>query len=438
MHGNGARAHFCDQIAINMTLIMGIKVTRKQLQIALDKAPKKIALVFPMAVSWLSVLAEGVAHYARQHANWDFTTSPPTLVEAHEIALTVFSLKEWEGAGAIVIVTEPGEARAACQLGIPVVCVSGNLPDCRLPRVMVDQHAVGRLAAEHLLNLGMRRLAYYGLQGPWYSRERQRGFVERSAEAGVPCEVFETPPNADPCATLRERRDPVNCWLRSLRLPVGIFAVHDYRARVLADGCALLGLNLPHDVAILGVDNDLTACEFSQLSLSSVSTAAWQIGFEAAKLLDGLMKGRPAPSEDILIPPDGVVRRRSTDTIVVDDPNVSIAAQYMRDHVGEMFGIQQVMKHVPVSRRRLHEQFQRLLNRTPYEYLCYLRVERAKELLAVRQRIKMHKIAKECGFSSPARMRLVFQRLTGITPLAFHRHQGEVVATKSPSRSKGK
>ena len=236
MVGSGGRTQFHDQIANYMPLMAGIALSQEQRQIALDKAPKKVALVFPMTVSWLSVLAEGVADYARRHANWDFTTSPPTLVEAHEITLSVHALREWEGSGAIAILTEPAEARAARRLGIPVVCVSGNLHDCGLPRVTVDQYAVGRLAAEHLLNLGLRRLAYYGLQGPWYSRERQRGFVERSTEAGVRCEVFETPPNADPRATLRERRDPVNRWLKSLRLPVGILAVHDYRARVLADG----------------------------------------------------------------------------------------------------------------------------------------------------------------------------------------------------------
>lgn len=389
-----------------------------------------------MTVSWLSVLADGVADYARQHGDWDFTTSPPMLIEAQEISINVHTLREWPGDGAIAILSDAAEAAAARELRIPVVCISGNLADCGVPRVMVDQYAVGRAAAEHLLDLGLRRLAYYGLEGPWYSRERQRGFVDRSREAGVPCELLVTPPNLDARATLRQRRDPVGRWLQSLRLPIGVLAVHDYRARVLADECLRLGLQVPHEVAILGVDNDLTACEFAQLSLSSVSTAAWTVGVEAARLLDQMMSGRPVNDRELRIVPDGVIRRRSTDTIFVDDPNVSTAVQYMRDHLSESFGIAQVMKHVRVSRRRLHEQFQRMLKRTPYEYLCHLRVEHAKELLAVRERVKMQKIAKQCGFSSPARMRLVFQRLTGTTPLAYHRHQGEIVAAKSPPRKK--
>jgi len=62
-----------------------------------NASPKKVALVFPMTVSWLSVLAEGVADYARRHTQWEFTTSPPTLVEAQEIALTIYTLGGWEG-----------------------------------------------------------------------------------------------------------------------------------------------------------------------------------------------------------------------------------------------------------------------------------------------------------------------------------------------------
>jgi LacI family transcriptional regulator len=390
---------------------------------------KQVALIFPTSVSWLAVLARGVAEYARQHANWDFTTSPPTLSEAEEVVLTVLNLRGWPGDGVIATIIDRSEARAARRLGIPVVCVGGNLHDCGLPCVMVDQYAVGRLGAEHLLELGLRRLAFHGLRGPWYSQERQRGFVDCAREAGATCEVFNSAPISDPHAKWRQRRGPLSQWLTTLRPPVGIMAVHDYRARIVADECARLGLDVPHDVAVLGVDNDQTACEFCQPALSSVSRSAWQIGYEAARLLDRLMAHQPAPPGDILVPPEGVVRRRSTDTIAVGDPHVTAAVRFMRDHLGEVFGIERVNQNVPVSRRYLHEHFRRLLDRTPYEYLCQLRVQRAKELLAVPGRVKMQKIANACGFSSPARMRLVFRRVTGTTPLAYYQLHGGPAAS---------
>ena len=395
---------------------------------------KRIALVFPASVSWLAVLARGVADYARQHASWDFTTSPPTLSEAEEVILTVRSLRGWPGDGAIATISDQREARAASRLGMPIVCVGGNLRECNLPRVMVEQYAVGRLAAEHLLEVGLRQLAFYGLRGPWYSQERQRGFADRAQEADVTCEVFDSPTITDPNTPWRQRRGPLSRWLSSLRLPVGIMAVHDYRARIVTDECARLGLDVPHDVAVVGVNDDHTTCEFCQPTLSSVSRSAWQIGYEAAKLLDRLMTGQALPNRDVIVQPDGVIPRRSTDTIAVDDPHVTAAVHFMRDHLSEVFGIELVMKHVPVSRRRLHTQFQRLLNCTPYGYLCQLRVEQAKRLLAVPKRVKMQKIANACGFSSAARMRLVFRRVTGITPLEYRRLHSGVAALKYAGR----
>ena len=397
---------------------------------------RQVALVLPVSVSWGAVLAEGVADYSRKHEAWDLTTSPPTMAEAEEVALTPYSLKGWPGQGAIAVINDAAEARAARRLGFPVVCVNGNIRNSGLPRVMPDYYAGGKMAAEHLLDRGSQRLAYVGLAGPWYSAERKRGFMDRARQAQVPCEVFDMPPNTDLKASWGQRRHAVAAWLKTLRTPIAILAVHDYRARVLIDECLRLGLNVPHDVAVLGMDNDLTACEFCQPTLSSVSRAAWKIGYEAARMLHKLMDGRPPPVLDVRIPPGGVVARRSTDTITVEDPHVRAAVHFMRDHLHEVFGLERVLAHLDVSRRLLHERFQHALGRPPYEYLCGLRVERAKQLLSLPKRFKMRKIAAECGFSSAARMRLVFQRIVGMSPLEYHHLHGVVAASKSPERKR--
>ena len=400
------------------------------------KPRRQVALVFPVTVNWLAVLAEGVLDYARQHGDWGFITSPPTFAEADEMAMSVYGLRGWPGDGAIVITNNDAEARFARQLGFPIVCVAGNQHDGVLPRVSVDYYKVGQVAAEHLLQCGLPRLAYYGLSGAWYSQERQRGFVERAARARRPCDVFNVTPITDPQADWQARRGPLDEWLKTLRMPVGILAVHDYRARVVVDECARLGLDVPHDVAVLGVDNDLTVCEFCRPALSSVSRGSWRVGYEAAGVLDRLMNGEPAPTHDILVPPEGVVARRSTDTIAVDDPQVSIAVHFMHDHLGEVFGLEQVMEHVSMSRRWLHEQFRRLLSCTPHQYFCKLRVDRAKQLLSGPQRPKMQKVAASCGFSSAARMRVVFRQVTGNTPQEYFRLHGGRAAAKSGGRAR--
>jgi LacI family transcriptional regulator len=145
------------------------------------------------------------------------------------------------------------------------------------------------------------------------------------------------------------------------------------------------------------------------------------VGYEAAALLDGLMAGKDPPPHDILIPPDGVVARQSTDVVAVDDLQVAAAIRFMCDHLGEAFGVDRVLQCVAISRRQLELRFRRLLGCSPYDYLCRLRVESAKRFLGRPEYVKLRKIAGACGFSSDKHLRQVFQRLTGMTPLEYHR-----------------
>ncbi|MGI6417928.1 MAG: substrate-binding domain-containing protein [Thermoguttaceae bacterium] len=384
--------------------------------------PKQVAVAIPIAVPWMAECLGGILEYAREHGGWNVLTSPPTLIGAMELTLTAASLRGWPGDGVIAFINNRKEASDAKRLGIPVVTLGGVLCDPSLPRVMVDHYAIGRVAADHLLQCGFRRLAFYGIRGPWYARQRRQGFVDRAAEANVACHVLEQVPSSNPRTSWRQRLAPLDKWLRSLKLPAGIMAVHDYRARILLEECLRLELHVPHDVAIVGVDNDTTVCEHCQPALSSVSRNSWTNGYEAALLLGRLMAGETPQCQEIILPPDGVVARRSTDTIAVDDPYVSAVVHYMHDHLAEISQVTDALTQVSVSRRFLEQRFLASINCTPYHYLCGLRVERAKRMLMSPERPKMHAVARACGFPSTDRMRLVFLRHMGKTPSEFRQH----------------
>jgi len=128
-----------------------------------------------------------------------------------------------------------------------------------------------------------------------------------------------------------------------------------------------------------------------------------------------------APEEDLLIPPDGVVKRKSTDLVAVHDPHVATTVRFIQDHLSEPFGVEQLLRLLPISRRRLENLFRKCLGRTPYDYLCHVRVNRAKELLAASEKLSMGEISDRCGFPNSQRFRLVFTRLVGKTPTAYRR-----------------
>ena len=386
------------------------------------KIGKNVALAFPLAVPHLALFMRGVTDYARAHANWTFTVSPTIVGPFPEtLAMPIRSLRDWPGDGVIGVITSEQEAEDATSLKIPVVNLAAATRVSLQPRVTVDHRAIGQLAADHLLDCGLRRFVYLGLKDVWYSELRRHGFAERISEAGGQLQVYETSLRSDPDSSWQSGLDEIRHCLDNVFPPVGILAVHDYRARLLVDECLRLGFAVPNDVAILGVDNDDVVCEFCQPSLSSVSRNGYQVGYEAAALLDRLMDGHEPPEQDLLIPPDGVVKRKSTDLIAVHDPHVATAVRFIEDHLEEPFGVEKLLKLLPISRRRFENLFKECLGRTPYEYLCYVRVKHAKEILAKQESLSVGEVARRCGFPNSQRFRLVFTRLVGKTPAAYRR-----------------
>jgi LacI family transcriptional regulator len=381
---------------------------------------KQVALIYPYSVPWMGEFILGVANYAKAHEDWAILTSPPTLTGTGEYALTLHNLEGWPGDGVITAIANPSQVEAAQKLRLPLVNLSGALPYQQFPTVVLDHYASGRMAADHLLKCGFRRLAYYGIKKLYYSQRRRQGFQDRAQEGGASVDVFDEVHPLSARTTWQQRISGLIPWLKTLRPPIGIMAVHDYRARVVIDECNRLKLEVPHEVAVIGVDNDPTVCECCRPTLSSVSRNGFQQGYEAARLLDQLMAGQPAAQgAKILIQPQCVVMRRSTDTITVEDRHVTAVIRYMREHVEDPFGIKQLMRLVPISRRRLEKQFHRYLRCTPYEYLVWIRIEKAKQLLVQAPRRKLKEIASMCGFLTPIQFRIVFKRLLALSPRQY-------------------
>ena len=114
-----------------------------------------------------------------------------------------------------------------------------------------------------------------------------------------------------------------------------------------------------------------------------------------------------------------MVGRQSSDTIAVEDPQVAAAVHFIHDHRDSSFGVDRVVEATTISRRLLEVRFRQVLGCTLYDHICRKRMERAKQLLTTPQRLKLHKIAALCGFSSLEQMRLVFKRMARMSPLQY-------------------
>jgi LacI family transcriptional regulator len=384
------------------------------------KRAKEIALAFPRG-SHQEVFITGVLRFSLEFdCNWSYVTSPESL------AMSVLDLRGWRGDGIIAALNTPSEAACVKHLNAPVVNISGTLAKTPVPRVSLDNGMVGRLAAEHLLERGFETFAYFGLRDVAYSAVRQNAFDARLRDASGGGVALLVPPTyrAKGLPWHDQQRKLVK-WLSSLPKPVGLFAVTDYRARQVLDACRQIGLRVPQEVAVIGVDNEEVICVHVQPQLTSVIRDNQQEGYRAAALLDQLIRGRKVETLEEMIPPLGVVARESTETVAFRDPRLCEAIEYLNKHIDDPIGVQELASHVGVSRRWMEYAFRDALKESPYQYIRHRRLKLAQQLLETESSAKIYQVAERTGFSSAKQLSMSFCQEFGQSPREYQRSRNK-------------
>ena len=183
----------------------------------------------------------------------------------------------------------------------------------------------------------------------------------------------------------------------------------------LLDACNRAGIEVPEEVAVVGVEDDDALCEMANPPMSSVHYSGTKVGYEAADLLSRLMKGEPAPVEPLLLPPIGITTRRSSDVVATDDAQVALALRFIRDHAAHGISVADVCAAADCSRSTLERRMQRILDRTPQQEILRVRLERVR-LLLMETDLSITKIALRTGFAHPQYLGTVFRERFGQTP----------------------
>lgn len=372
--------------------------------------PQQIALAFPRGAHQEAFIG-GILRYANRHGrDWSLLTAPESP------SLSVLNLRGWPGDGVLAALNTTAEADAAEAMPIPVVNVSSALHTPGIPTSIVDNRAIGRLAAEHLLSKGFSSFAYFGLERVRYSADRQAGFEAQLNGSGVTVDCHLAAPTFGLQGTdWREQHLELATWLGGLPTPCGLLAVSDHRARQALDACRQVGLRVPEQVAIVGVDNERVICEHAPPPLSSVARNDELEGYRAAELLDRLMRGERGEAA-APVPPIAVVQRESTASHAVADERLRVALEYIDEHLGDPLTIGEITEHACVSRRWLEYAFREAFGETPYQYLRRRRLWRAKLMLGGGDAPKITDVALRTGFNSGKQMAASFQQEFGVSP----------------------
>ena len=356
----------------------------------------------------------GFCKYARRRQNWILDIRKESDLAAPAVAKRVLDgfydgIVAKEGAFA-------GHPELASVAKTALVLYATHDPGRRKPGdnlvyVQHDDREVGRLAADYLTNLGSFAAYAYvpAVPSESWSEKRESGFSSRLAARGLGCRVHD---GAQPLAD----------FLRALPKPAAVMAACDCVALEVLETCRGMRLDVPGKVAVMGVDDDETICEFARPSLTTLADSPRHIlGEKAGEAMSALLRGRRFPTPGLVeCTRMKVVERESCAHLPQATHIERSAMEFIEKNSRRAIKVGDVVAHLGVSRRLADRQFGQTHGESMLEAITRCRLDEVARLLLI-SRLPIAKIASLCEFGDLAYLGKLFRRRYGV-PMRDYRN----------------
>ncbi len=370
---------------------------------------KKVALLIETSTSYGRTLIRGIVQYANVAASWIFYNEPRGLLEK------LPQLSKWKLDG--IIMRDTPENMPLLKLNIPaVVSIRYEKSVEGVPNIISDSSAIGIVAAQYLRDKGFNRFAFCGFDDMPWSKEREHAFV--AALKGT--ENISVYRPRQPKPDYNQELNDMAQWLKSLQKPNAVMACNDVRGANVIEACKLAQIKIPQEISILGVNNDDMICEMTSPPLSSVSLDIITAGYEAAKTLDRMMKGKSVHPGNIVIKPKMVITRASTDILAIDDPDISAALHYISQNSKKHIQVSDVAANVGINRRSLERRFRQTIGKSVYDEIKRVRIDVISKML-IETDLPVSEIAYNMGFEDANHISRYFTATKGVSPLKYRK-----------------
>ena len=339
------------------------------------------------------------------------------------------NIGKWGCTGVVAVTNGVAERKRYLATGLPAVLIDPTITSAekaKAPGNVViffnDHEAEGETAAEYFLRRHYRSFAYVGTPTPVpWSEARGRGFLRRLRKAGFRAKVYPAVP-----PTMRDdfsqESERLAAWLKRLPSPTAVFVVHDRRAQQVIATAVNAGIDVPQQIAVLGVDDDRLICENTTPAISSIPVHPEEVGRRYAKTLhELLMGGRPASY--VRTRHTEVITRASTDANAIGDPFVARAMRLIDRDLGAAHTLDELAAAAGCAKRTLQVRFQQTLGVTLSETLAAARLAEARRILADSD-LPIEEVARRCGFCGASHLGQRLRETTGLGPRDFRRTSG--------------
>ena len=277
--------------------------------------------------------------------------------------------------------------------------------------VWTDNADIGHRAAKHLLERGTYKSAgyVYGVKNEFYSTERMRAFREVMMHNGLTTSTF---PGNEGFSDFEHR---LREWLRKLPKPAAVMADSNLQAANVINACKAEGVMVPSQVAVIGVDNEVSQHKTCGMSISSVVLNMEMMGRKAVRELDFLFRhpkwrGRP---HEILIPAKDIFVGESTARSISAMKLVNMAQDFITMNFAKKISLTDVAKHLGCSRQLIKLRFSQIQGMTIRQAIEEARMNEVELLLKKGRTVR--EIVKELQFTSPNQLYRIYKRHFGIT-----------------------
>ena len=366
-------------------------------------------------------LSTGITQYIRSTGRMQLIAWPDNSTES------LYFLKKLGCKGVIASIPTYAKAKELADTGIPVIAYATLQDMHEIPYISTNSEEVAKLAFDYLLDKQFDNFGFFGMTDVRWTRERLEQFTKLVEGSGRKLHTYagdKTHTTTDLLSfaklwtdtTMKRGQYDLIEWLKNLPKPIAILTSCDIQGCHLSYTVQESGLSVPDDIAILGIDNNEAMCNICIPYLSSIDLNLNKAGYEAAELLDRIISGKEEPNgQRINIHPKEVKERISTDIFAIDDPDIVKALKYIRQHNCEPMQVDDVAKHVNISKRSLQMKFHQILNTSIHNKIIHAHFLVARNLL-LETDLSIDAIAIQSGFHYSSNMRRTFQDITGMLP----------------------
>lgn len=361
----------------------------------------------------IAAIQQGIQRYSKLYGPWKLDY----FVDSEkELAKQVENIKKSPFSGILARIQQIQFLKPVLDLKCPTVLIDPPLEYLKSkPRisrcefVSLDTTNIGKLAAEHLLNKNIRHFGYVPSRSKTvWSDNMEKSFAAELKTKGISLDVYASPSESS------TRKHFIN-WIQKCEKPIALLVSNDHQGRDILNACHEAKLAVPYEVLVLGVGNDEIFCESCFPSLSSILVHWQRGGFSAAESLDQLMQRKL--SRSVFYDAFEIIERDSTRQIAKTDNSSGLptnncvirALEFIRINSGFCIQVEDVARHVGVSRQWLEKRFKSDLGHSVLEDIRCHRMERIKSLL-IETDLTIIRIAEMSGYENANHLRIIFKK----------------------------